>query len=158
VQPGGGPGGGGDAYRKRGLGIFAAIAAVMASLIAVAALVFVLASRNNNPAPASNVPTLAGRAPTGVKLHDLGSEVDVTWTDPSPGQVSFIVVMAHPGEELKPMTTLGPGTTSYQAGGLNAKLNYCFAVAAVYSAKTFATSPQSCTSRGSATKASSTGK
>jgi hypothetical protein len=150
---------GGDAsYRKRGLGLFAAIAAVLASLIAVAALVFVLANRKNDYAPASNVPTIAGRAPTGVRLTDRGSEIEISWTDPSPGQVSFIVVMAHPGEEFKAMTTLGPGTTSYRAGGLNAKLNYCFAVAAVYSAKTYATSNQSCTSRATAGPASSTGK
>ena len=157
-HPAGGASGGEAAYRRRGLGLFAAIAAVMASLIAVAALVFVLANRKNDPPPASNVPTLAGRAPTGVRLTDRGSEIEIRWTDPSPGQVSFIVVMAHPGEEFKAMTTLGPGTTSYRAGGLNAKLNYCFAVAAVYSAKTYATSDQSCTSRATADPAPSTGK
>jgi hypothetical protein len=153
-----GAAGGDSPYRKRGLGLFAAIAAVMASLIAVAALVFVLADRKDDPPPASNVPTIAGRAPTGVKLTDRGSEIEISWADPSPGQVSFIVVMAHPGEEFKAMTTLGPGTTSYRAGGLNDKLNYCFAVAAVYSAKTYATSNQICTSRASAGPASSTGK
>jgi hypothetical protein len=35
--------------------------------------------------------------------------------------------------------------------GLNASLNYCFAVVAVYSGNRFATSPQACTSRASAT-------
>jgi hypothetical protein len=93
------------------------------------------------------VPTLAGAAPTGVELHDHGSEIELDWTDPTKGTVSFMVVMAHPGEELKPMATLGPGKTSYQAGGLSTKLNYCFAVVAVYGADQFATSPQSCTSR-----------
>jgi hypothetical protein len=157
-HPAGAASGGDAAYRKRGLGLFAAIAAVMASLIAVAALVFVLANRRNDSPPASDVPTLAGRAPTDVKLTDRGSEIEIRWTDPSPGQVSFIVVMAHPGEEFKAMTTLGPGTTSYRAGGLNAKLNYCFAVAAVYSAKTYATSNQSCTSRATVDPGPSTGK
>jgi hypothetical protein len=158
AHPGVGPSAVDVAYRKRGLGLFAAIAAVMASLIAVVALVFVLADRDSGSAPASNVPTLAGRPPTDLTLHDLGSEVDVRWTDPSPGQVSFIVVMGHPGEQLKPLPALGPGTTSYRAAGLNPKLNYCFAVAAVYSATTFATSTQRCTSRGSADPGSSTGK
>jgi hypothetical protein len=158
AQPGPAPSGGDGAYRKRGLGLFAAIAAVLASLIAVVALVVVLANRKTDSPPASNVPTLAGRAPTGIKLHDLGSEVDVTWTDPSPGQVSFIVVMAHPGEQFRSMATLGPGTTSYSAGGLSARLNYCFAVAAVYGVKTFATSSEICTSRAAASSAPSTGK
>jgi hypothetical protein len=158
VQPGAGSAGGYGAYRKRGLGLFAAIAAVMASLIAVVALVVVLANRKSDSTPASNVPTLAGRAPTDVKLHDLGSEVEITWTDPSPGQVSFILVWGHPGEQLKPLVTLGPGTTSYSAGGLNTKLNYCFSVSAVYGTDKFAPSSESCTSRGTAVPGPSTGK
>jgi len=59
---------GGDvAYRRRGLGLFAAIAAVLAAAVAVAALVFVLALRGT-VAPASPMcPTLAGPAPSDVK-------------------------------------------------------------------------------------------
>jgi hypothetical protein len=156
------PDGSGDpAYRKRGVSIFAAIAAVLASIIAVAALVFVLANRGddqNSNATASDVPTLAGAPPTDMQLRDRGAEIEITWKDPTSGTVSFMVVMAHPGEELKPMATLGPGTTSYRAGGLSTKLNYCFAVVAVYKANQFATSPQSCTSRPSPDSASSTGK
>jgi hypothetical protein len=163
VGGGGGRGafvGGEPAYRKRSVSVFAAIAAVMASVIAVAALVFVLANRgrDNGSATASDVPTLAGAAPTGVKLHDRGAEIEINWKDPTAGTVSFMVVMAHPGEELKPMATLGPGKTSYRAGGLSTQLNYCFAVVAVYRANQFATSPESCTSRGSAGTGSSTGK
>jgi hypothetical protein len=150
----------GPAYRKRGVSVFAAIAAVMASVIAVAALVFVLANRGkeNGSATASDVPTLAGAAPGEVKLHDRGAEIELNWKDPTAGTVSFMIVMAHPGEELKPMATLGPGKTSYRAGGLSTELNYCFAVVAVYRANQFATSPESCTSRGSAGTGSSTGK
>jgi hypothetical protein len=128
----------------------------------VAALVFVLANRGgedqNRSATASNVPTLAGAPPADVQLRDHGSQIEITWKDPTSGTVSFMVVMAHPGEELKPMATLGPGKTSYRAGGLSTKLNYCFAVVAVYRADQFATSPQSCTKRATADPGSSTGK
>jgi hypothetical protein len=152
--------GGDRAYRKRGVSVFAAIAAVLASVIAVAALVFVLADRggDNSNATASDVPTLAGAPPAGVQLRDRGAEIEISWKDPTSGTVSFMIVMAHPGEELKPMATLGPGKTSYRAGGLSTRLNYCFAVVAVYRANQFATSPQSCTSRASLDPGSSTGK
>lgn len=148
------------AYRKKGVSIFAAIAAALASIIAVAALVFVLANRgdDNSNATASDVPTLAGAPPTDVQLRDRGAEIEITWKDPTSGTVSFMVVMAHPGEELKPLATLGPGKTSYRGGGLSTRLNYCFAVVAVYRANQFATSAESCTSRSSADPASSTGK
>jgi hypothetical protein len=160
MTTGGASVGGDVAYKKRGVSVFAAIAAGLASVIAVAALVFVLAGRgdDNSNATASDVPTLAGKPPAGVQLRDRGAEIEITWKDPTSGTVSFMIVMAHPGEELKPMATLGPGKTSYRAGGLSTQLNYCFAVVAVYKANQFATSPQSCTSRPSADPGSSTGK
>ena len=135
---------------KRTLGIFAAIAAVLAAVIAVSALIFVLANRGDKPDP--DVPTLGGKPPTGVTLTDRGARIRVTWTDPADGGVSFLVAMARPGEQLKPVSTLGPGTTSFEIGGLNANLNYCFAVVAVYRNNKFATSQQACTNRSTATK------
>jgi len=136
---------------KRTLGIFAAIAAVLAAVIAVSALVFVLANRSGDK-PDSDVPTLGGKPPTGVALKDQGARIRVTWSDPANGGVSFLVAMARPGEQLKPVSTLGPGTTSYEIGGLNASLNYCFAVVAVYRDNKFATSQQACTNRRTSTK------
>ena len=139
------------AQGRRGLGIFAAIAAVMAAVIAVAALVFVLANRTSDPADNQDVPTLAGPPPTDVQLVDNGASVKITWTDPTEAKVSFMVIMGRPGLELKPAGTLGPGKTSFEMSGLNADLNYCFAVVAVYSGNKFSTSSQACTSRASAT-------
>jgi len=141
----------GSASYRKGLGLFAAVAAVLASIIAVAALVFVLANRSGDPGSDSDVPTLAGPPPSDVRLRDGGSAVKVTWQDPSNGTVSFMVTMGRRGEALRPMTTLGPGQTSYELGGLNASLNYCFTVIAVYKSDQFATSPQACTNRASAT-------
>jgi len=150
--------GGEVAYRRKGLGVFAAVAAVFAAVVAVAALVFVLVYRVNDRSGESNVPTLAGPAPSDVKLTDRGSEIQITWTDPSAGSVSFLVAMGHPGEQLKPISTLGPGQTSYRTGGLNPGLNYCFAVIAVYRSDKFSTSPQACTSRVVKSPAVSTSK
>jgi hypothetical protein len=129
------------------LGVFAAISAVLAAVIAVAALVFVLANRSRDAGGDSDVPTLAGDPPGDVQLHDEGSRISLTWRDPSDGTVSFMVAMGHPGEQLKPVSTLGPGQTSYEMSALNPALNYCFTVIAVYRADKFATSAQACTSR-----------
>ncbi|MGK5684090.1 tetratricopeptide repeat protein [Actinoplanes sp. URMC 104] len=136
---------------RKGLGVFAAIAAVLAAVIAVAALVFVLANRTSDPGNGPDVPTLAGPPPSDVKLTDNGTAVRIAWQDPTDGTVSFMVIMGHPEQELKPVGTLVPGRTSFEMSGLNRTLNYCFAVVAVYSGNQFATSPQACTSRASAT-------
>ncbi|WP_284044033.1 tetratricopeptide repeat protein [Actinoplanes sp. M2I2] len=136
---------------RKGLGVLAAVAAVVAAVVAVAALVFVLANRSSDSSDNDNVPTLAGPAPTDVALRDTGTVVTVTWTDPTEASVSFLVIMGRPGLELKPVGTLGPGQTSFEMSGLNASVNYCFAVVAVYRGDQFATSPQACTSRASAT-------
>jgi hypothetical protein len=137
---------------RRSLGLFGAIAGGLAAVIAVVALVFVLASRSGGPAEGeSDVPTLEGPPPSDVQLRDSGSGIEIRWQDPSNGTVSFMIAMGHPKEELKPITTLGPGQTSYELGGLNPSLNYCFTVIAVYRSDQFATSPQTCTSRASAT-------
>jgi hypothetical protein len=45
------------------------------------------------------------------------------------------------------MGQTGPGAVAYTLNGLNDKLDYCFAIVAVYSTTQFATSPQVCTSR-----------
>jgi hypothetical protein len=136
----------GAPYRKRGVALYAAIAASMAAVIAVVALVFVLANRDGGGGN-DNVPTLGGPPPTGVRLTDAGSTIGLAWTDPADGKTTFLITMAHPGEVLKPVTQVGPGQTSYRMTGLSTKLDYCFVVVAVYGTNTFAKSPLTCTSR-----------
>jgi hypothetical protein len=136
------------AYGRRGPAVFAAIAAVLASIIAVAALVFVLADRGRDEPDRPDVPTLGGGPPPAdVKVDDFGTSVTVSWTDPGAGKTSFIITGGHPGEVLRSMGTVGPGQTRFTLEGLNDQLDYCFAVLAVYSTTEFASSPQSCTSR-----------
>ena len=129
--------------------VFAAIAAGLAAVIAVVALVFVLASRGGDDG--ANVPTLGGPPPTDVRLDDNGSAVSLTWSDPANAKTTFLITGGHPGEVLKPMGQVGPGETSFDLQGLNAQLDYCFAIVAVYSTSRFASSPQTCTSRAPST-------
>jgi hypothetical protein len=134
---------------RRGPALFAAIAAVLAATIAVVALVVVLAQRDDaGNGGDSDVPTLGGGPPpTDVRVRDYGTSVEITWTDPGQGKNSTIVTGGHPGEVLKPMGEVGPGDTRFELRGLNDQLDYCFAVVAVYGTDSFASSPQSCTSR-----------
>ncbi|WP_127502309.1 fibronectin type III domain-containing protein [Actinoplanes solisilvae] len=137
--------------QRKGLGVFAAVAAGVAAVFAVAALVVVLAGQVGGSGGESDVPTLVGDAPLDVRLSDRGSAIGVSWKDPTAGTVSFMVIMGRPGVELKPAGTLGPGQTSFEMSGLNPSLDYCFAVVAVYQRDRFATSPQTCTRRANAT-------
>lgn len=135
-------------FSVRAPGLFAAIAAVCGVIIAVVALVVVLANRGDDKG--TDVPTLAGPAPTDVRVRDYGSSVKLFWTDPANGRTSFLITGGHPGEQLKPMGQVGPTTTSFDLNGLNDELDYCFAIVAVYSTSQFSTSPQTCISRADA--------
>jgi hypothetical protein len=137
-------------YRKKGAAVYAAVAASLAAVIAVIALVVVLANRDSGDGGGtrSNVPTLGGPAPADVQLADNAGTITVTWTDPAEGKTTFVIEMGRPGEVMRAVGHVGPGETSFRMEGLNDKLDYCFVVAAVYSANKFAPSPQACTSRG----------
>ncbi len=142
--------------RGRGPAVFAAIAAGLAAVIAVVALVIVLAARNPDGGGTGDVPTLGGQPPTDVRLRDSGSTIEVSWRDPTDGTVSFVVMVGRTGEQLRAMGRLGPAQTELELHGLNARLDYCVAVVAVYAANKIATSPQTCTSRTGSTPAPTT--
>jgi hypothetical protein len=152
AYPGRGRGGG----RGRGSAVFAAIVAGLAVVIAVVALVVVLAARKGDDGGVTDVPTLGGRPPTDVRLRDVGSVIELSWRDPTDGTVSFVVMGGHPEEQLRAMGRLGPAQTRLRLQGLNAKLDYCFTVVAVYAADKVSPSPQTCTSRTSPRPAPST--
>jgi hypothetical protein len=131
----------------------AIVAAVAATIAAIAATVAAVAATDAPapapaPAQASAGPTLSGAPPSAVRLRDNGAAVTVSWTDPSAGAVPFIVVGGRSGQTLGALATIKPGETSYTVNGLNPRLGYCFAVLAVYSTDTYATSGQVCTTRG----------
>ena len=147
---------GASSYSRKAPALFAAIVAVLGVIIAVVALVVVLANRGDDPA--SDVPTLSGPAPSDVRLRDYGSSVKLLWADPANGRASFVITGGRPGEQLRPMGQVGPTTTSFDLNGLNADLDYCFAIVAVYTTSQFSTSPQTCTSRSPGAGAPSPGK
>ncbi|WKU08820.1 fibronectin type III domain-containing protein [Micromonospora sp. HUAS LYJ1] len=89
----------------------------------------------------------AGPPPTDLKLRDDAATITVTWSDPSDGSVPFMVAGGRTGRALGVMATVDPGQTSFTVNGLNADVDYCFTVLAVYSTDSFATSGQVCTDR-----------
>jgi Fibronectin type III domain len=90
-------------------------------------------------------------APADVKLVDNGGSVTLTWTDPSNGQVPFIVAGGRDGTPSAPVQSLEPGHTTTTIFGLRTDANYCYTVAAVWSADTIMASPRTCTHRLSTT-------
>jgi hypothetical protein len=112
-------------------------------VIAVAALVVVLASGSDSDEPSLG----GGPPPTGVALRDLGTSIEVSWEIPPGTSTEFIISGGQANTAFNPLGKVGPGKTLYRLNGLNDKVDYCFAVLAVYSVDKFASSPQVCTSR-----------
>lgn len=106
------------------------------------------ASASATPPGGSAIPG-AGLPPAQVTLHDDGGSVTLTWVDPSGGQVPFIVTGGRVGEPPGPMATVPSGRTTQTIYGLNIRYNYCFTVAAVWSADLIEPSDQTCTKRAS---------
>jgi Fibronectin type III domain len=137
------------------------VALVVVALIAiVGAGVLLLANRDRAGAPVGNGPATptpqatrfitATRedAPKNVKIVDQrGTTLTVTWTDPTNGTVSFVVNGVGPNDEKLDPKYLGQGETSVTFTGLSPTKNYCFLVAAVYSASHVAVADQTCTKR-----------
>ena len=88
-----------------------------------------------------------------MKLVDNGGSVTLTWADPSDGQVPFIVAGGRDGTPSAPVRDARPaGTTTITIYGLNTDFNYCYTVAAVWSAETIMSSSATCTHRLSTTR------
>jgi Tetratricopeptide repeat/Fibronectin type III domain len=100
--------------------------------------------------PSPTVPALP--PPADVRLTDNGESVTLTWSDPSNGRVPFIVAGGRDDAGSSPFTTVDPGRTTATIYGLRTDTNYCFTVAAVWSADTIMTSPRTCTQRLSTTR------
>ncbi len=87
------------------------------------------------------------RAPTGLTLTDRAGTVTLTWGDPSGGTVPFVVSGGAEGDELAVLETVPAGRTSATVLGTNPDVDYCFTVAAVWSATVILESTQACTQR-----------
>jgi len=87
-------------------------------------------------------------APRNVKIIDQrGTTLTVTWTDPTNGTVSFVVNGLGPNDEKLDAKFVDRGVTTVTFAGLSPTKNYCFLVAAVYSATHVAVADQTCTKR-----------
>ncbi|MEU8656864.1 tetratricopeptide repeat protein [Actinoplanes philippinensis] len=145
---------GGPYQRKgRGLAVGLTVVATLVALVAVGALVFVLIGRDDGgpvtpvATASAGVPQLGGEPPTKVRLKDRGSSIDLSWQDPSDGKAPFMITMARDGQQHKPVAQVELGKTRTTVSGLNPKLEYCFAVVAVYSSDKYASSNQVCLGR-----------
>jgi hypothetical protein len=98
------------------------------------------------PLPATSAPAGA-LPPTDVVLRDEGGSVTLTWADPSGGRVPFIVAGGRTDTTATPLETVPVGRTTSTIYGLNVRYDYCFTVAAVWSADVIAPSIRTCTNR-----------
>jgi hypothetical protein len=78
---------------------------------------------------------------------DRGTSVTVSWTDPTAGTVSFVVVGTGPGGEKLETKSVRRGTTTATYSQLSPKKNYCFVVGAVYAVDAVALATEVCTKR-----------
>jgi hypothetical protein len=88
---------------------------------------------------------LTGEPPTDLKVVKQGDTLVLTWRDPTPSRVSFVVTGAPPGATLRLLGQLPAGTTRFPVNGVNAAAGYCFRVAAVYSTEQIGVSTVVCT-------------
>jgi hypothetical protein len=132
--------------------VAAAAALVAAALAAVAVL------RDGDPpsvptaAPTTPSVSIDGAPPTDVRVTRDTEAIVVTWTDPAPGQVSFVITGGRQGEELRFVGQLPSGSRPrFPVYGLNPTVDYCFQVAAVYSTTELGVAQPVCTTGVTAT-------
>jgi hypothetical protein len=139
--------------RGRGAAVAAGVAAVAAVMAAVLAAVAVLNGDDGTDTDAgptgTSTPTVSigGDPPTDVNVTRDGDALVLTWTDPAPGRVSFVITGGKEGEELRFVGQVTSGATPrFPVYGYNPALAYCFQVAAVYSTTELGVAQPVCTS------------
>ncbi len=99
------------------------------------------------PQPTVFVTPATEGAPTDVRLADAGSSVTLAWRDPTSGTVQFLITAAPASGAALPVRDVPRRITTITYSGLDLKVNYCFAVAAIYAFDKIAKSPTVCTDR-----------
>lgn len=133
----------------------ASIAAVAAVAAAVLAAVAVLGDDDGRPDRSVTATTppvsINGDPPADVRVARDGDALVLTWTDPAPGRVSFVITGGKEGEELRFVGQLPSGAPPrFPVHGFNPTLDYCFQVAAVYSTTELGVAQPVCTTGASA--------
>jgi len=134
----------------------AAVAAAAAVVAAVLAGIAVFGDDGDRQAritggAATPPVSVTGEPPGDVQVTRDGDALVVTWTDPDPGQVSFVITGGQEGAELRFVGQVPSGAAPrFPVHGFNPTLDYCFQVAAVYSTTELGVAQPVCTSRAGA--------
>jgi hypothetical protein len=125
----------------------AAVAAVTAAVLAAVAVSDDGGDSGNGAgAPTTPPVSVTGDPPTDVRVARDGEALVLTWTDPAPGRVSFVITGGKEGEELRFVGQLPSGARPrFPVHGFNPALDYCFQVAAVYSTTELGVAQPVCT-------------
>jgi hypothetical protein len=142
--------------------LVASLGAVILVVMVVVALALFAPSPGQSvaqdPAPSSSAITVTANptptapptspAPANLRIvEDAGGAVTLAWSDPSDGAVPFVVSGGRDGDALLAIETVPAGDTTTTLYGLNINFNYCFSVAAVWSADQVQESMHTCTHR-----------
>jgi hypothetical protein len=127
------------------------VLAVLGTIGLVVGAVAAVASFNNARPPHAAEPSASTGPPLlppgDLRLRDDGTAITLTWTDPSGGTVPFLVAGGRADKVPSPLQSVPSGLTTYTLNGLNPAVDYCFLVAAVYSADHPVPSNLVCTQR-----------
>jgi hypothetical protein len=147
-------------HRRTLLAVLIGAAVVVIAGAAIAGATFLaIASPKKSPpgvdgsvgpgsSPTRFISAQAEGQPRDIRItEDHGTALTVTWTDPTAGTVTFVVVGNGPnGEKLETKSVRrGVHTATYTQ--LSPAKNYCFVVGAVYAVDTIALAPEVCTKR-----------
>jgi hypothetical protein len=97
--------------------------------------------------PAASPPASPGAPPGEVTLVDDRTRVTLTWAYPVGAAGRVVLAGGRAGQELRPFQELPPGSTGYVVYNLDARTNYCFSVAVVYSPEVVGRADPVCTER-----------
>ena len=125
------------ARRRRALATMAIVGTILVAGVVTALVV------RGRPHPAQAAPS----APSQVTVRADHGAVTVTWDDPTAGTAPFIVAGGVAGQPGRLRQQVPAGQTSVTINGLNATLDYCFSVVAVYGTDNVAISDLVCTHR-----------
>jgi hypothetical protein len=153
---------------RRALRMLAAVAGGLGTLLVVAGGVWAVAggtgpprpvpaaaapARPSSPSPSHRPPpshpSSAGirGAPRDVVLHDEGTSITVTWTDPTDGTGGVLLALNRAGQPAGPLRSLPAGTHEDRITGLDPNADYCVVLAVVYDEDAVAQAAQVCTHR-----------
>ncbi len=146
----------------RSLRMVAGVAGALGTVLVVAGAVAAVVTGTGSPGPApaaaapgpsrgtvSPAPVSGGPrgAPRDVTLHDDGTSITVSWTDPTDGTGTVLVSLARAGRPAGALTSLPAGTRVDRITDLDPAADYCVVIAIAYEQDALAPATQVCTHR-----------